>query len=283
MVSKGGDKLLLGLLTAGAGIVYAGSAANKANDFSQKAQLKREKAVECENNAYNRMKRSEEKAELSIKKLFNIKKGIYVTSIQRMRQIFEPISTLSFLDSVNSFVQKEKIEIMPCLSQMEYMSNIYNKPMTKKQEVFAICFGISGIMYAEKKNQEQELAYASQQMKMARLVASQYDNKILVLDTITKKNNIVWSLLKDLNIILVKSLEESAKNIQLHGNNEKDYTNDEIDNLKFTIQMADMICKICDSSLVNNDGKFNNDVSSLIEKGNNILLEANNKITTRRI
>ena len=114
MVSKGGDKLLLGLLTAGAGIVYAGSAANKANDFSQKAQLKREKAVECENNAYNRMKRSEEKAELSIKKLFNIKKGIYVTSIQRMRQIFEPISTLSFLDSVNSFVQKEKIEIMPC-------------------------------------------------------------------------------------------------------------------------------------------------------------------------
>lgn len=275
--------MLLELLTVAGGIAYAGISANKAEEMSLKAQLKREKAVEYENDAYRRMQRSEEKAENSIKKLFNIKKGIYATTVHNMRTIFEPISTLSFLGSIHSLVQEEKIKIDPSLSEMEYMENVYSQPMTKKQETLAICFGITGIMHAEKKNQEQELAYASKQMKMARLVASHYDNKVLVLDTIAKKNEMMWELLKNLNLLLAKSLKESSSSIQLHGNNEKLYTDNEIDNLRFTIQLTDMICKICESSLVNQDGEFNEEITSLIKKGNDVLSEANTNISTRRM
>lgn len=273
---------MLGLLIGIGSIAYAGSMANQASELSKKAQLKREKAVECENDAYRKMKKAEEQAELSVQKLYNIKKGIYTTSISRMRNVFEPISTLSFLKTCYSLAKNEKIQLSPAFSQMEYMANVYSQPLSKKQEIIAVCFGVAGIMHAEKKKQEQELAYSSQQMKLARLLETQYGNQSIAYNAIKQKNDIVWELLRNLNVLFVKSLETSSQSINQYGKEEGAYSDEEIDQLRFTIQLADMICKICDSSLVTNDGQFYDDVSELIEKGNKILSETNSGIMTRR-
>ncbi len=273
---------MLELIIAAGSIAYAANMANQAEELSKKAQLKRERAVEYENNAYRKMKKAEEQAELSSQKLFNIKKGIYITSIARMREIFEPISTLSFLKSCYSFEKKEKIQLPAALSQMEYMENVYSQPMTKKQEIVAVCFGIAGIMHAEKKMQEQEMAYASQQMRLARLVETQYSNQCMAFNTIKNKNEVVWELLRDLNILFVKALNASAESIDKHGKEAGLYSDTEVDQLRFTLQLADMICKICDSSLVTNDGEFYSDIAELIEKGHEILNETNSAIRTRR-
>lgn len=264
------------------GLGYTLYETEKATNLSEKALLKREKAVEKEMDAYRNLHRAEESAEKSMKKLFNLKKGIYTTSMPDLKKTFEPISTLSFLKSVNDLTTGTELKVSSSFTEIETMATFYSEPMTQQQQLIALLNGGCGVMQAERKRQEQELAYASQQMRMAKLLETHANNKILVLETIKQKNDMLWDLIRKLNIIFIASLKTSKNSISIHGIKEMDYSDNEIDNLRFTLQLSDVICKLCESPLITSEGEFIQDSASLIKKGNEIILEANNKIQTRR-
>ena len=264
------------------GGVYTLHETSKADEYSQKALLKRERAIEKENNAYRKLNLAEKNAENSIKKLFNLKKGISTTSLVELRRVFEPISTLSFLKTINCYGLQKEINISPLLTDVSSLSTIYSEPMTQQQQIVSLLFGASGVMHAEKKMQEQELAYASKQLSMAKLLENHANNQIMVLETIREKNDMVWELLRKLNILFIKSIKESKKSIVSFGKNEKRYSDNEVDNLRFTLQLADVICKLCESSLLTKDGDFIQQSSELIQRGNRIISEVNEKIELRR-
>ena len=271
--------ILVGLALRGAHTLYE---TEKAANLSEKALLKREKAVEKEVDSYRNLDRAEESAEKSMKKLFNLKKGIYTTSMSDFKKTFEPISTLSFLKSVNNLTTGSELRVSSGLTEIDTMTTFYSEPMTQQQQLISLLFGGLGVMRAERKMQEQELAYASQQMRMAKLLETHANNKISVLETIKQKNDMLWDLIRKLNMIFITSLKTSKNSISIHGTKEMDYSDNEIDNLRFTLQLSDVICKLCESPLITSEGEFIQDSASLIKKGNEIILEANNKIQTRR-
>lgn len=276
--------MLWGILTtiAVAGTSYTLYETNKSIELSEKAALKREKAVERENEANRRLNRIEKAAEASMTKLFHIRKGIYLTTLKNFHSVFEPISDLSFLQSLKNIDGKENLSLSPCLTDTGIMTTIYGKPMTKKQEICSILFGAAGIMRADKKESEKELAYAGKQMQLARLIEQNVDNKIMVLNTIIQKNDILWNLLKNLNVLLVTSLKENHRIIQLHGKKEDEYTNEELDNLRFSIQIADVLCKLGNASLIDGEGEFYSESKKLIETGNQIVEKGNEAIRERK-
>ena len=92
----------------------------------------------------------------------------------------------------------------------------------------------------------------------------------------------IWELLRKLNILLTKSIKESKKSIVAYGRSEEKYSDNEIDNLRFTLQLADVICKLCEASLLTKDGEFIQQSSGLIKRGNAIISEVNEKIELRR-
>lgn len=274
--------MLLSVMALLGGVGYTLHETSKADEYSQKALLKRERAIEKENNAYRKLNLAEKNAENSIKKLFNLKKGISTTSLIELRRVFEPISTLSFLKTINCYGLQKEMNISPLLTDVSSLSTIYSAPMTQQQQITSLLFGACGVMHAEKKMQEQELAYASKQLSMAKLLEDYANNEIMVLETIKERNDMIWELLRKLNILLTKSIKESKKSIVAYGRSEEKYSDNEIDNLRFTLQLADVICKLCEASLLTKDGEFIQQSSGLIKRGNAIISEVNEKIELRR-
>ena len=62
------------------------------------------------------------------------------------------------MKSVNNLESTELINFEKIFDNINYMTAIYKKPMSEKQQIASIVFGI---MYMERKEQEKEIAYAN--------------------------------------------------------------------------------------------------------------------------
>lgn len=273
--------MLLQLLSL-TSLAYAAYETNNSIELSHKAERKREKAVERENDAYRKVKRAEKRAEDSFTKLYNIRKAISNSSLKNFYNVFMPISTLSFLQSMNDMSNKKIISIRDSFKEIEGVTTIYAEPMTNKQQMTLLLFGPVGIMYGARKESEKDLAYANKQMRLAGLIEQQSDNQTLVLDTMTQKNEMMWKLLRDLNLLFMRATNECRKTIEKNGIKEENYTDQELDYLRFCIQLADLICKLSNESIVDKNGDFSQKVISYTEQGNKILENVNLQLMNRR-
>ena len=269
--------MVLELVTFG-GIIATGMEIKKSEELSERTKVRWEQAIQKENDAYRKLKVEEGNAEKSLIKLYNTKKGIVLTSLKEIKEIFEPISSLPFLASFQIAEKFNTVQLSQCIHDIDTSISVYCKPLTNRQMMVSVLFGAVGIMYADLKQQEKENAYAQQQLRLAGVYEQNVENKIIVLQGIMSENEKLRSLLQKINIYLREGLKSSAKIIERLGDNEELYNDDEVFILKTTIQFADLIEKLCMSKLYNENSKLDENTKQLIERSNKILKDANEKV-----
>lgn len=253
-------------------LVAAGIAAsiyvpvNKSMKLDEKAMQKYGKAFEKANNAQIKVKHKVEFADKRANNVANKKRAIINYSLPKFIEVYEKIQNIQ-RKSKNS----EIIEI----SNYENLNHFIDIPIaslqgfTTKQLICSVAArGIVGTMVKES---EQKLSAAKNTMNYAKVYESQAESLISIYDAIIERADKISDLLIKMNILFLRSIEETERVIEANGTDYNNYSEFDIGVLHTCVNIADAVIKMLDIPVVDEQGQLVEEAVKLIEKGQDFL------------
>lgn len=242
------------------------------------------RADEINIKAFNKIVSSEKKLQdqknktrMAIEKLANRKKGILKTSFSRFINIYEKIIKINFTEG-DGIKELDTLGLNSLdIGYVKEMISFSTKELSTGQTIaaFLVKGGFSGIIRQEA---EMNLSSAKVRINQARVIESQTETSIVVLNGILERADRFSDLLSKLNVLFVKSIATTTKLINEKGFDRRNYNQDDRDKIATCINVASTLKKIIDSPLLNEEGKLESKSKEVIEIGNDYINKINNKI-----
>lgn len=257
----------------------------KSDELNERAERKRIRAMRTLSDAENDRICEEEKMDQEILRLGTRKKGILTTSIKRFIDVYGQIMRIKFLESDGI---KELDNFSPsCCDEMRNQitiiqqkdlspSSVITKNVVKGYLFFGVAGAISSSIVDDAKN---ELNMASDKLKQARVLAEQQKIYGLSCHSISERANRMTQILTSLNILLVKSLNNTEKMIEEKGNVRGHYTSEDIAQIGTCLNLAKAVKDILDAPILDQDGTLAKETLAVLEKGNQCVLDMQNNIS----
>ncbi len=256
-------------------LVVAGIAAgiyapvNKSMKLDEKAMQKCGKAFEKAKSAQIKVKNKAEFADKRATNVANKKRTIINFSLQRFMEVYEKIQKIERKNK-----QQTKIIEISDFSNLNWFITIPIASLqgfTTKQLICSVA--VRGIVGTMVKESEQKLSAAKNTMNYARVYESQAESMIVIYDAIIERADRISDLLVKMNILFLRSIEETNRVINTNGTNVENYSEFDFEVLRTCVNIADAIIKLLDIPVVDEQGKLVEEAVTLIEKGQTFLNE----------
>jgi len=245
----------------------------QSDKMNTEAEKRVVKALNRQSDAENKLYNQKRLTEQSLKKLVNRKKGIISTSIADFISLYERIGKINFNQSDGMSELLEGSQLSTIVNEMQGLITVANKSLTPQQTY--ITFLLGGVPGLIKKEAELNLANAKMLDSTSRVVESQAESIIVVLDSIYQVSERISKLLAQLNLLLRKSIETTSLIIEKNGRSRLNYSQQDKDCIRTLINTADAVKKIIDAPLFEKDGEISQKAREVIEIGENYLKEIN--------
>ena len=207
-----------------------------------------DKSIELDEKAVKRLRKAYSLQHMSKVKIENALENhdIALAKLLTRKVAITQYSLKPFLDVFNKII---RIELM-------IDHNIVIKPFTGKEALVSLLKGgLPGLMIDDSKR---NMAIAGKHLRIAESYANNAENICTMTEHIIQEANKVSDLLGALNIILLRAIKNSNDLIHVRGFNKNNYSEEDREILRNTINIAKAIKDIIDSPVLDDDGIINN-------------------------
>lgn len=260
------ESLIMAGIAFGVG-VYA--PVDKSMKLDEKALQKYGKAFEKEQNARIKVDEKSKLADKRAKNVANKKRVILKHSLPQFIEVYGKIQEIQIKNKENT-----KIIEFDALDNLNYITTIpiaTLESFTDKQLICGIALrGITGMMVKES---EQKLSAANNTMNYAKVYEAQADSFVAVYNAIIEQANRLSDLLLKMNMLFLRSIEETNRVINKNGTDVFKYSENDKSVLATCVNIADAVLKLVDVPVINEHGELVKEAVEMIEKGQMFLSE----------
>lgn len=278
------ERFMLGGIMAGVTVAKMVSDMKKSDEINERAQKKRVQAMRTLSDAENDRRCEEEKMHQAILKLATRKKGILTTSIERFIDVYGKIKQIKFNDS-DGIRELDTFSPSCCNDMKNQIIFIQQKDLssdvvfTKNVVVNLLFLGLPAAITTSIVNEAQnELNMASSKLKQARVLAEQQKIYSLSYQAISERADRMKEILTALNVLFVKSLNNTEEIIEKKGNDRKRYETTDIMQIGTCLNLAKAVKDILDAPILDQEGELAKESMAAIERGNQCVIEMNNNL-----
>lgn len=248
---------------------------NKSMQMDERARKKYAKAVARQLEAEALVKEKKELADMAIRKLANRKRAIISTSLVKFLDVYEKIMKIDFRPGEGMKELNKQLLLPEEAANIKRVSARIAEPL-KDSEVIAcmikggLVFGLgNAIMEDSKRN----MAMASARMRTANVAYSEAEALGISLDTVADRCNKIADLLSKLNVLFVKSINNSLGIIEKNGYERSRYNEYERKSLMTCINVASTVKQIIDEPVIDKNGELAVETVKVLEIGNRFVQE----------
>lgn len=248
--------------------------ADQANQMDEKALKKYAKAFERSGEAELMVRK---KAEDTNKRLLNVakkKRAIVQNTVPKFVDVYEQIQKVE-LDSKTqlSIINQNDIEKLAVLNSV---SISVKKNVTDKELICGLLTkGLSKMMVM---SSEQYLSAANSQMRASNVVYSQSESICEVYDAITARADRIADLLVKMNVLFLRSIDETASTIERNGLDVRNYSDYDKGVLMTCVNIASAVSDIIDVPVIDENGQICESAMEMILTGENYIAKMNQAI-----
>ncbi|NFF82263.1 hypothetical protein FC764_13640 [Clostridium botulinum] len=243
-----------------------------------------EKALERYAKAFEQSKKAElivrNKEEYADKRLMNVvkkKRAIMKNTVPKFVEVYSQIQKIDLGDNVDT----NEIAIhdnMGKLSIRNALSILNKKEFTDKALICGLLTkGLGNIMVMDS---ERFLSAANNQMREANVVYSQSESICTVYDAIIARADRIAKLLVGMNVLFIRSIEETKRTIDKNGLNVNNYSDYDKGVLMIGVNIAAAMADIINVPVVTSEGDISAAAMETIVTGEEYLEKMNNVINT---
>lgn len=275
---------MIGFVVAAATTAKVVSDMKKSDELNESAQKKRIRAMRTLADAENDRAYEEERMEKSVLRLATRKKGVLTTSISRFIDVYGKIKKIRFLESDGI---RELVAFSPrCCNEMKDQIIIIQQKeitpssaLTKNVVVSSLFFGLAGAITASiVDDAKNRLDAASDKLKQARVYAEQQRICGLSYHSIAERADHMTDILTKLNMLFVKSLNNTEPLVEAKGDDRSYYKQDDIAQIGTCLNLAMAVKDILDAPILDRDGELAKETLAVIERGNQCVIEMQESI-----
>lgn len=257
----------------------------KSDELNEQAEKKRIRAMRTLSDAENDRMCEEEKMNQAVIRLATRKKGILTTSIKRFIDVYGKIKRIKFLES-DGIKELESFSPSCCDEMKNQIIIIQQKDLSSSSAITKNVMkgyffgGIAGaISSAIVDDAENELNMASDKLKQAKVFAEQQKIYGLSCHSISERANHMTEILTSLNVLLVKSLNNTEKLIKDKGTVRDCYITRDIEQIGTCLNLAKAVKDILDAPILDRDGGLAKEALAVLERGNQCIADMQDNIS----
>ncbi len=211
-----------------------------------------------------------EKANKSILKLANRKKGIINESFSKFLDIYKKIIKINFKEVGDVYDGKALILKEENIREIKLMISVTGVSMSDKEVIATFLFSweYGGIFGAIKKDAKINFDLASARVDEADVIAKQNETAQITIKGIRDKAEAFSKLLAQINLLFLKSIKYSEEIIGKNGVDKKYYSDDDRKVLMNCINFAKATKDIVEAPLFDSEGRISQQVNKAMSVGN---------------
>ncbi len=249
------------------GIVYTVKKLSEADKLDAKASKINVRAFEKTIESKEKVRIQNKKTEQSILKLVNRKKGIYQSSIIRFLDLYKDLQKINFEEGEGLKELQTVTLSTVSVQELKDMAGVSKKTLTDSQTLAAYIFtGIPGLI---KKDSEMNLSSANIRSRQADIVEKQAESICIALNGVSERADKIADVLKNLNVLFMKSLKHTQEIANKNGSDKTKYTLAERESIRICFNFAKGIKDILDVPLLDKDGEITQKSLEIIQIGEN--------------
>lgn len=275
---------MIGFVVAAATTAKVVSDMKKSDELNESAQKKRIRAMRTLADAENDRAYEEERMEKSVFRLATRKKGVLTTSISRFIDVYGKIKKIRFLESdgireLDAFSPRCCNEMKDQIIIIQQKEITPSSALTKNVVVSSLFFGLAGAITASiVDDAKSRLDVASDKLKQARVYAEQQRICGLSYHSIAERADHMTDILTKLNMLFVKSLNNTEPLVEAKGDDRSYYKQDDIAQIGTCLNLAMAVKDILDAPILDRDGELAKETLAVIERGNQCVIEMQESI-----
>ncbi len=248
---------------------------NKSTEIDERAARKYAQAFEKEEDAKLLV---QSKAEYADKRLINVvnkKRSIIQFTVPKFVEVYNNIQKIDIdiNDTANKMIVKNCTDNLEVIKSMTVVAK---KDFTDSELIFGcFIFGLGGMIV---KDSERNLSAANNQMKAANVTYSQAESIAAMYDAITQRADRISDLLVKMNILFLRSIEQTKKTIEKNGFDIKKYNKSDKGILMTCVNTACAVTDIINIPVVDMDGKLSESAVDMIKTGEEYIKKINSVI-----
>lgn len=275
---------MIGFVVAAATTAKVVSDMKKSDELNESAQKKRIRAMRTLADAENDRAYEEERMEKSVFRLATRKKGVLTTSISRFIDVYGKIKKIRFLESdgireLGAFSPRCCNEMKDQIIIIQQKEITPSSALAKNVIVSSLFFGLAGAITASIVDDAKSgLDVASDKLKQARVYAEQQRICGLSYHSIAERADHMTDILTKLNMLFVKSLNNTEPLVEAKGDDRSYYKQDDIAQIGTCLNLAKAVKDILDAPILDRDGELAKETLAVIERGNQCVIEMQESI-----
>lgn len=246
---------------------------NKSFKTDEQALQKYSRAFEKSQEAELLVKAKAEYTDMRLMNVAKKKRAIIQYTVPRFVEVYSKIQKIC-LDNKNSDNEIIIRNSVQNLSTLNTMTLSAKKEFTDKELVCGyLTKGIGGLIRIES---ERNLSAARNQMRAANVIYSQAKSISEVYDAIVGRADRISNLLMAMNMLFIKSINETDKTIKINGLDVKKYNDYDKGVLMTCVNMASAMSDIVNIPVVDENGKMCESAIQMIQTGESYVEKMNN-------
>lgn len=267
------------------GLVLAGSFVKNmmdADSNNERATRINLRAINGMGEAARKAHEQEEKTKQSLLKLANRKCGILKTTMKNFIDIYEKIIKINFKENEAFVKAGNSLVNIENLNEIKHMTTVAGISMSSQETIGTMLFrgygfmgGISGVIAKES---EINISVAKMRKRQADVIAAQSETIELALEAVHDKAECFSQLLAKLNLLFMKSIQQTSTIIERNGINKKNYTEADKAALMNCINVAGTMKDLFAAPLFDETGEMSKQGLAAIQIGEKYLGKINQAI-----
>lgn len=255
----------------------------KSDKLEQQALDKTIRSLDKLSKAQTEKNETKEHMDAVVLKFANRKRGILVSSMQDFLDLYNRIIKINFSqkDEIELFRNFSVIEQNEMKLNVKIVQNDIKTPgLTKNVVVGYLAGGVIGAISSSiVDDSKRKLDIANLEAKRARAMAIQNNSVALAYDAISQRVSRMTDILTKLNVLFVKSIQNTEKIIDKNGEDKRNYSEEDRKQLATCIDLAAAIKNFMDVPIVDEEGKVTKKSEEVLMIGNNCIDQMNDRLS----
>ena len=225
-------------------------------------------AYEIEREARQRVNKIKEIADIRLQNVVKKKRAVQTYTLPRFVKVYGQIQKIEIQNEKKMLELYRKIDTNQ-IAKIESIDTFTKKEFTDQELLFGLA--TKGIAKMIRLDSERELAAAENQLNAAKILDEQSKSVYAVYEAIIEHADRISKLTANMNVLFMKSIEQTETTIDKNGVDVSNYTEHEIGTLMTCVNIAQAMLDILSIPVVDKKGKIYNESIKTIEVGEQYL------------
>lgn len=223
-------------------------------------------AYEIEREARQKVRKIKQTAELRLQNVVKKRRAVQTYTIPRFVNVYGKIQKIEIHNSAIDLNRKININQ---ITKIEAIDSFSKKEFTDQELLFGLA--TKGIAKMIRLDSERELEAAENQLKAAKVLNEQSKSICTIYETVISHADRISKLTANMNVLFMKSIEQTEMTIDRNGLEVSNYTDYDIGILMTCVNMAQAMLDVLSIPVVDRKGEIYKETLKTIEVGEDYL------------